>query len=154
MDKMNRRIILMVNKLCGFNVLFQCLFVFSCCDVKCLWFNIFVDLHHMLLPLSFANRTLLWSEIFSLNWAIHLNFGHPLPSQHVDHLWRFGEDLGFWHLQRAQRQEHQDVLCWYGGLDGPRGHTQWTCLGEGGYLVGVTSLSNRLNIYQCLLLFP
>lgn len=29
----------------------------------------------LLLPLSFANKTLLWSEIFSL---IHLNFGHPL----------------------------------------------------------------------------
>lgn len=57
-------------------------------------------------------------------FMIHLNFGHPLPSQHVDHLRRFGEDLGFRHLQRAQRQEHQDVLCWYGGLDGPRGHTQ------------------------------
>lgn len=96
----------------------------------------------------------MWSKIFSMNWAIHLNVVHPLPSQHVDHLRRFGEDFGFWHIQRAQRQEHQDVLCRYGGLDGPRGHTEWTRFGEGGYLVGVTSLSNCRNLYRFLLWFP
>lgn len=79
MDKLKRTIIT-VNKLCGFNVLFQCLFVFiSGCNVKCLWFHIFVDSHHTLLPSvsSFANTTLLRSKIFSLGWAIHLNPSAP-----------------------------------------------------------------------------
>lgn len=79
---------------------------------------------------------------------------YPLvvPTQCVSGFQWHCKNLWFWHKSWMEWEEHKDVICWYSGMDGPGGHTQWNVQWKSGHMVSSYNfLMSFKNIFKNLI---